>query len=569
MDRYVEVVRTGKPAHFEEWFGPLDRWYEVTAYKTGEYQLAVIFSDITERRKAAEKINDLLDKVQREKDRLSSLVESIGDEVWFADTQKNFVLANPAALAEFALGYGAVDIEKFAASLEVYRPDGSPRPIEEAPPLRALKGEVVRNQEEMIRTPGHTQLRYRQVSSNPVKDAAGNIIGSVSVVRDITELKGAEKALQASEERLRLAQEAGNVGVWDWDLLTNDVRFTPELEAIYGRSPGSVRKYQDFQDQVYLDDLGMVETVRDEAVDKHKPFEFEFRILRPDGATIWIYCRGRAVYDDNGQAVRIFGINLDVTARKQAEEALKEYAENLRRSNEDLERFAYVASHDLREPLRMVTSFSQLLEKNYKGKLGQDADEFIQYIVEGGTRMDSLVNDLLEYSRVTSRTKPFEPTDMTAVVGEALHDLMISIRESKAKIHIDLLPIVSVDRRQAVQVIGNLVSNAIKFRGGDAPEIAIGAMKHGEEWVFSVKDNGIGIEPEYYTKIFQIFQRLHTREQYPGTGIGLALCRRIVERHGGRIWVESTVGKGSTFFFTIPAERNNSAGSHLHGQIND
>ena len=188
--------------------------------------------------------------------------------------------------------------------------------------------------------------------------------------------------------------------------------------------------------------------------------------------------------------------------------------------------------------------------------MDNDADEFIHYIVDGGTRMDALVNDLLEYSRITSQMKPIEPTDMNAVVRDALHFLAISIHENKAKIHIDMLPVVSVDRLQMTLLFQNLLSNALKFRGGDAPEITISAVRQNEDWVFSVKDNGIGIESDYSEKIFQIFQRLHTREQYPGTGIGLAICRRIVERHDGRIWVESVEGKGSTFFFTIPGEKN-------------
>jgi light-regulated signal transduction histidine kinase (bacteriophytochrome) len=243
----------------------------------------------------------------------------------------------------------------------------------------------------------------------------------------------------------------------------------------------------------------------------------------------------------------------DITDRKKAEDALQEYAANLKQSNEDLERFAYVASHDLREPLRMVTSFSQLLEKNYKGRLDADADEFIGYIVEGGRKMDALVNDLLEFSRITSRGKPFEPTDMNAVLSEVLKSLSVTIRENNVEIEAGMLPIVWVDRSQMALVFQNLVANAIKFREALAPVVAIDATRVRNEWVLSVRDNGIGIDPEYHEKIFELFQRLHSRDEYPGTGIGLAICKRIVERHGGRIWVESQPGEGSTFFFTIPA----------------
>lgn len=257
---------------------------------------------------------------------------------------------------------------------------------------------------------------------------------------------------------------------------------------------------------------------------------------------------------DNGGRIRIYG--RDITERKRAEEALKEYAENLKRSNEDLERFAYVASHDLREPLRMVTSFSQLLERNYKGRMDPDADEFIHYIVEGGTRMEMLVNDLLDYSRVTSTGKPLASVETDTAVNCAIRNLSSAITESKAEISVDPLPIVMGDLTQLTLVFQNLLANAIKFRADKTPVVHIGSVKMGDKWIFSVHDNGIGIDPAYHEKIFEIFQRLHNRGQYSGTGIGLAICKRIIERHGGRIWVESEEGKGSTFFFTIPVERN-------------
>lgn len=234
-------------------------------------------------------------------------------------------------------------------------------------------------------------------------------------------------------------------------------------------------------------------------------------------------------------------------------EELLKVTENLRRSNQELERFAYVASHDLQEPLRMVMSFAQLLEKQYKGQLGDDADEYIGFMIEGAKRMSELINDLLDYSRVTSRKKPFAPVDMQEVVATVSANLAVRIKERKAGVIAGPLPTVRADRTQAVQLVQNLVSNAIKFCPPDrTPDIRISSDLAGDEWRFLVTDNGIGIEPRYKDKIFEIFQRLHTREQYPGTGIGLAICRRIVERHGGRIWVDSKEGEGSTFHFTIP-----------------
>ncbi len=235
-------------------------------------------------------------------------------------------------------------------------------------------------------------------------------------------------------------------------------------------------------------------------------------------------------------------------------EELLKVTENLKRSNQELERFAYIASHDLQEPLRMVTSFAQLLAQKYKGSIDPDADEIIGFVTEGATRMSELINDLLDYSRVTSRKKPFAPVDMSDVVATVTSNLTVRIAERNALLETGPMPTVCADRTQVVQLVQNLVANAIKFCPPDRdPRIGISATRTGDAWQFSVADNGIGIEPRYTGKIFEIFARLHTRDQYPGTGIGLAICRRIVERHGGRIWVDSTVGEGSTFSFTLPA----------------
>jgi signal transduction histidine kinase len=241
--------------------------------------------------------------------------------------------------------------------------------------------------------------------------------------------------------------------------------------------------------------------------------------------------------------------------RKRAEEALREKTEELARSNRDLEQFAYVASHDLQEPLRMVTSYVQLLARRYKGKLDSNADEFIGFALDGATRMWSLINDLLTYSRVGMQGDPLEPTDCEKVLSLSLHNLKVAIEENGAVVTHDALPTAMANRPQLIQLFQNLIENAIKFHGAEPPRVHISASRNGNGWIFSVRDNGIGIAPEYAERIFIIFQRLHGREEYPGTGIGLAICQKIVERHGGRIWVESEVGKGATFYFNLPGSR--------------
>ncbi|RUW71880.1 ATP-binding protein, partial [Mesorhizobium sp. M1E.F.Ca.ET.063.01.1.1] len=227
-------------------------------------------------------------------------------------------------------------------------------------------------------------------------------------------------------------------------------------------------------------------------------------------------------------------------------------ASELARSNIELERFAYVASHDLQEPLRMVASYTQLLGRRYKGRLDADADEFIHFAVDGAARMQALINDLLVYSRVSTQGSAFEAIDCNLVVERALTNLKAALIESGAIIRKSELPKIDADRFQLVQLFQNLIGNAIKFRGERVPEIDIAARRDSGEWLFSIADNGIGIDAKYIEQLFAVFKRLHTRAEYPGTGIGLAICKKVVERHGGRIWVESEVNHGSTFFFTLP-----------------
>src|SRR5215207_593746 len=242
---------------------------------------------------------------------------------------------------------------------------------------------------------------------------------------------------------------------------------------------------------------------------------------------------------------------VDITERKQAEQALIRTAEELRRSNTELEQFAYVSSHDLQEPLRMVSSYVQLLAKRYKGKLDADADDFIGFAVEGATRMQQLINDLLAYSRVGTQGKPFAPTDFEVVLENVLDNLQIAIAESEAVITHDPLPTLMADHVQMIQLFQNLIGNAIKFRN-QAPRVHVYAERSDKNWQFAVRDNGVGIDPQFAERVFIIFQRLHTRAEYAGTGIGLAICKKIIERHGGRIWVEPVPEQGSIFHFTIP-----------------
>ena len=270
-----------------------------------------------------------------------------------------------------------------------------------------------------------------------------------------------------------------------------------------------------------------------------------------DGSRLDVSVTVSPVKDHDGRIIGASKILRDITARKRAEETLRQTAADMARSNKDLEQFAYVASHDLREPLRMVTGFMSLLKDHCQGKLDAKADEYIDFASDGAFRMQGLIDDLLAYSRA-GRGETTEPTDVGAVLDGVVRTLTVSIEESGAVITRDPLPTIASNPMELAQVFQNLIANALTFRGERKPEIHVGAQRQPDGWLLSVRDNGIGIDPQFADRIFLIFQRLHTREHYPGTGIGLAICKKVVERHGGRIWVESQPGVSSTFYFTIP-----------------
>jgi light-regulated signal transduction histidine kinase (bacteriophytochrome) len=279
-----------------------------------------------------------------------------------------------------------------------------------------------------------------------------------------------------------------------------------------------------------------------------------YRIVRPDGAVRWVDSQGMMVRDTAGRPLRLLGVCADVTEREEAARARAAQSAELARSNAELQQFAYVASHDLQEPLRMVASYTQLLARRYRGRLDSNADEYIGFAVDGVNRMQRLISDLLAYSRVGSKPKALERVAFDEVLGRALANLGEALRETGAEVTASPLPEVRGDSVQLEQLLQNLVGNALKFHPpGVAPKVHVSAERRDDQWIFSVKDNGIGIEPQYFERIFVIFQRLHLKEEYSGTGIGLAICKKVVERHGGRIWVESRPGEGSDFRFSLPA----------------
>lgn len=277
----------------------------------------------------------------------------------------------------------------------------------------------------------------------------------------------------------------------------------------------------------------------------------ELRNYRKDGSPFWNELYIAPVRDQQGTLTHFVGIQTDITERKHQETELANKTRELAQSNAELQQFAYVASHDLQEPLRMVSSYTQLLGKRYRGKLDQDADEFIGYAVDGATRMQRLIRDLLEYSRVGAERQSFEQTDCEVVFQQAMQNLSASVLERHAEVTHDPLPIVRANPTHLTQIFQNLIGNALKFQGDAPPKIHVGVKALPDGWEFSVRDNEVGMPGDQLDRIFAIFQRLHGQSEYPGTGIGLAICKRIVGKYGGHIWVESEPGQGSTFYFTL------------------
>jgi len=368
--------------------------------------------------------------------------------------------------------------------------------------------------------------------------------------KEITERKKAEEALRESEAKYKTLFANAAEAILVADLKAKQFRYV---------NPASCRMFG-YTEEEFLR-IGVRDIHPKESLD-HVLAEFEAQAqgektlapdlpcLRKDGTLFYVDVSAASMVLD-GHDFNV-GFFTDITERKRAEEKLKLTLAELERSNQELEQFAYFASHDLQEPLRAVSSCTQLLAQRYQGKLGTDADEFIGYAVDGANRMQRLINDLLTYSRVGTHSKEYEPTDCTAVLDRTLTNLKAAIEQSSAVVTHDPLPTVMADKLYLAQLFQNLIGNAIKFHGEEPPRVHVSTEQKGNAWVFSVRDNGIGIAPRHAERIFVLFQRLHTREEYPGTGIGLAICKKIVERHGGRIWVESQPGIGTTFYFTIP-----------------
>lgn len=371
--------------------------------------------------------------------------------------------------------------------------------------------------------------------------------------KDISNLKNAENELLQSEGRFQSVLDNSLDVIYRFNLQTGIYEYMSPAIRTLNYEPEELMSMSndEVMSRVHPDDLQGLVSDLSSINDKGEGIS-EYRFKGKDGKYRWWSNQMVIINDRNGKPLYRDGFVRDVSQRKKDEKKLLRTMAELKRSNQELQQFAYVSSHDLQEPLRMVTLFSQLLKKRYKNRLDDDADEFIGFIVEGAQRMNLLIDDLLTYSRVTTHAKEFEMVDLEKVLDGVLATLYVSLKENKVTLTHDSLPMVYSEPSQMGQVFQNLIANAIKFKGSNKPEIHISARRDDKKWIFKITDNGIGIDPDHQEQIFDVFKRLHPREKFPGTGIGLSICQKIIKNHGGQIWVKSEPGNGSNFYFTIP-----------------
>jgi PAS domain S-box-containing protein len=511
------------------------------------------YMDITERKWIEEQL-------RRVKDEWEKTFDSVPDLIAILDNQHRIIRANRAMADRLGLTPGQCVSRKCFSCVH----------DQSAPPANCPHVLTLKDGREHVAEVYEERLNgYFLVSTTPIYDENGKMLGSVHVSRDITEQKRSEKLLQESERRLKKTQDMAHLGSWELDLENNILTWSDEIYRILGMEPRQQRPcYEDFLSLVHPEDREKVRgSYMHSLLTDKATFETEHRIIQiSTGRIRYVHEKCEHIRDLNGKVIRSVGMMHDITERRAAEEKirhlnrelqasiikLEEVNRELARSNEDLQQFANIISHDLQEPLRTISSFLQLISRRYAGRLDEKANTFINQTVEGASYMQQQLRDLLAFSRVGGGSLRLQPVALRALVDDLIMNLKTAIEEHKAEIQIDDLPVVHADKTQLNHLLQNLVANALKFRGEASPRIHIFSRKEKDNWVVCVRDNGIGIDPRHADRIFLIFQRLHRRNEYEGTGVGLAICKKIVERHGGRIWVQSEPARGSLFCFTLP-----------------
>ena len=540
-------------------------WAYVRLYQKEQEKSRDLEASIIERKRAEE-------ENERHLEQLRTVLEHLTEGLVISDLEGNLYHWNQAAIEMH--GFKSLDecrrcLPEFADTFELSASDGQILPVEQWPLARILRGETLSNWEIHIRRPGNDWKRVWLYGGSLALDNMGNPLLAVVSVTDITERKQAEEALREAKDKLEVRVKERTAELRDAvDALGAErQRLYDVLETLPAYVALLTTDYHvAFANRVFRERFGESHGRRcfEFLFDRNEPCEIceTYTVLKTTAPHHWQWTgpdgRNYDIFDfpftDTDGSLLILEMGIDITERKKAEEALNQTLADLKRSNADLEHFAHVASHDLQEPLRSVATALQMLEEKHKGKLGPESDQLIYYAVDAAKRMKALISDLLAYSRVTTRGQSFQRVDVQEVLNQSILNLTELISLNGTEITLDRMPIVECDPTQLLQIFQNLIGNAVKFGSSESSKVHVSAQKQGNEWVFSVQDNGIGIDSKYFDRIFIIFQQLDKKGSFHGTGMGLAIVKKIVERHRGRVWVKSEVGAGSTFYFTIPDE---------------
>ncbi|MCY7309194.1 MAG: PAS domain S-box protein, partial [Chitinophagaceae bacterium] len=503
----------------------------------GKYVGALgMFTDITERRKADRALVVAQKKFQ-------AIFDNTADGIYQSTVDGKFIIANPSMAIIF--GYDSPDdlIQSVTnIGTQIYADPEQRNKMSEI----ILKQGHVEDFELQVLTKTK-DIIWVSANIRMVKDETGAISYFEGTLEDITDRKKGEEQLLNMSNRLQLAIDATSIGIWDWDIANNNTVWDKEMYHIYNVDVNDPRTISEaWEATVHPDDLERVSGELQAAINGEKEYDTEFRIIWKD-KTIH-HVKGNALVQRNqaGEAVRMIGTNADITERKEAEEEILQL-------NQNLDQFANITAHDLQEPIRMVSGFLGLLEKKYTDVLDEQGKSYVFRAKDGADRMSILIKDLLEFSRSGNKAAKKESVDLLTVMDLVNKDLTIVVADTKAILNIpESLPIVTGTQSALYRLFLNLISNGIKFRKKDAvPEIALTVNELQDYWEFKLQDNGIGVAEKDQPKLFQAFQRLHRRDEYPGTGLGLVTCKKIVETHGGKIWMTSEAGKGTAFHFTI------------------
>lgn len=492
-----------------------------------------------------QKLKRMIAKNQESQERFRKAFEFSGIGIALVSPEGTFVKVNEA-LCEI-LGYSMNELLNLDFQ-NITHPDDLDTDLSFV--KKVLSGEINNYNLEKRYKRKNGQYIWANLTVALVRNANDKPMYFISQIQDINERKLAFEEIAEKNEILKFVQDETNDGWWDWDLLNPEEEYlSPEFKALFGYSDDEMpNKASSWKKIIFPEDLAKAE----EAFSKHLesntkyPYRVEVRYKHKNGSTVWVICRGRAFKNAEGKFYRMIGTHTDITALKETEEELIQI-------NKQLEQFAYAASHDLQEPLRKVTSFAELLQDSIGDSLSEEDKQYFHYMTNAADRMKILIQDLLLFSRSGTAELALEQISLQEIVNLAKSNLEETLAERKAIIHCDDLPSIHCSKTLMTQVFQNLIGNAVKFVEKEKiPEVWIKSEKSHSTLTISIKDNGIGIDPKFQDKIFEIFKRLHSRDEYSGTGIGLAICKKIIERHYGKIWIESTPGNGSTFFISLP-----------------